>query len=383
MNKSKLLILIAILSLVFTLTTVTYSWFLVSTGVDIDVDPYLTVEAKDELLISLDGGSTYNGSYTTNIAFGSVLDVSGNGLNLYNPTDFSGANQDVPTAFESATAMTLSSPLNDGHYLELSVIFRSKNQLSILLGSESTVLPAELNAETLERKSTYGNYTCDYIAGATRVAFLNGDKSSLNMLWIPNDTYELYNEAGASASFRANGTREASYKYYSLVNNAYVLNTYPASDIYTRKLVPGSTNTTVTSQGLCSNLVTLTKANEEDEFYTGTVVVRIWIEGTDRESRIALSGGKVSIHLVFVGYTKTMNSDWETSIATIAASNTIVNGSAYTGMYVNNAATITNESAWAAFNEAALTSGQTYYCYYPGTDDYLNSSMTYFTYTAS
>ena len=40
--------------------------------------------------------------------------------------------------------------------------------------------------------------------------------------------------------------------------------------------------------------------NETDGMYYASLVVRIWIEGTDREARLALAGGEFDVNLQVV-----------------------------------------------------------------------------------
>lgn len=51
-------------------------------------------------------------------------------------------------------------------------------------------------------------------------------------------------------------------------------------------------------------LVTLTKTNEDDLYYTGSIVMRIWVEGTDREAKYPLAGGIFNAKLHFTAAIK-------------------------------------------------------------------------------
>lgn len=103
-------------------------------------------------------------------------------------------------------------PLNDGtnwikkrtpvaneDFYEEDIYFRSKSQLDVYLSGASSISPNS----TTDNFSTFGNFSRDYIAGASRVAVFdvtkeddkttdaNEETLEKKLLWIPNDNYEL------------------------------------------------------------------------------------------------------------------------------------------------------------------------------------------------
>ena len=101
------------------------------------------------------------------------------------------------------------------------------------------------------------------------------------------------------------GTPEESYSYYKFDDdeNKYVLNTFAAGDYITS--IPNLTfdarpDETDPAQA-AMKLATLTRAEGETE-YTGSATFNIWVEGTDREARRALAGGKFNTDIVFIAY---------------------------------------------------------------------------------
>ncbi len=378
-SKNKILILISLLVLTFSLVSVSYSWFLISNSVDIDLDSSLTVASRNDLLISLDNGVTWSGSYSTGTSFGTVLDVSGNGVNLYTPIAFTGALNDIPTNFDTATPIYFTSPNSDGDYLELKIMFRSQAPLTVLFGGDSAINPVSSDANV--RRSTFGSFTLDNIAGAARLAILNSSKDETIMIWAPNPYFQLTYSGDATAEFTKNGTIEPAYYYYSYDGISYTKQTVSKNAYYTRDYIVGSTSTTSGEQGSSKVLLSLNKENESDVYYTGTLNVRIWIEGTDRESQIPLSGGKVSMSLVFIGSSKTVNETWENNISYIENNGSLDGTADYTGLYINRLSTSGDLTSWEAYNTSLLINGKTYVVYYAGNESYLDSSITYFTYT--
>lgn len=47
--------------------------------------------------------------------------------------------------------------------------------------------------------------------------------------------------------------------------------------------------------------VTLTKGDEDAEYYTGNITINIWAEGTDRDALVPLMGGKFNTSITFTG----------------------------------------------------------------------------------
>lgn len=191
----------------------------------------------------------------------------------------------------------------------------------------------------------YGRFSRDAIVGAVRVAFLNFADSSHSLtvneivnneqttfnsepalLWIPRP--DLFLDNGATANTEqellkdgqtegweldtgvtntkllvSKAQRNTSYstyehQYYNIFENqsAAVLQTYEAA-------IPSVYNASAGGDkvyfGQQKELLPLTYYNSVDHKYYGKIRVRIWIEGTDSESRRALAGGmfRVAFHI--------------------------------------------------------------------------------------
>ena len=119
-----------------------------------------------------------------------------------------------------------------------------------------------------------------------------------------NTTYNLVSDSQTNASYST-----YIHQYYNVFSVAQ--NETPAITTYTAA-VPSTLNTSAPSGtekvtlGRSCRLIPLNHINDtnndgepDDGKYYGKVRVRIWIEGTDSESRRALAGGKfnVSFHI--------------------------------------------------------------------------------------
>lgn len=95
-----------------------------------------------------------------------------------------------------------------GDYYVEDIWFQSDKELEVYLTSESTIKPldADKTSDQWERKSDYGSFSKDNIAGAARVAFFQldsktpggsnidadaVDKVAPEFIWIPNEKYQL------------------------------------------------------------------------------------------------------------------------------------------------------------------------------------------------
>lgn len=95
-----------------------------------------------------------------------------------------------------------------GDYYVEDIWFQSDKQLDVYLTNESTIKPldSDKTEEQWERKSDYGSFSKDNIAGAARVAFFQldaktesgsnidadaVDKVAPEFIWIPNEKYQL------------------------------------------------------------------------------------------------------------------------------------------------------------------------------------------------
>ncbi len=210
-------------------------------------------------------------------------------------------------------------------YIDYYAVIRATMGGKLALGGNSTVSPLSTayTGESADKKSPYGDFSIDNIAGAVRVAFIvcvpTGDVScdeilfndfgdlyyvdsegqdvmvpyteQLGLIWIPNPnysvsvTYDAHN-LPTSATFTPSGTAEGTYSYY---NGSSVVS-YGAGVNYTSQL--NHNNYFVITNSLWHNL--------GNDSYNVCVKIRIWIEGTDREANTVLSGGMFDTEIEFL-----------------------------------------------------------------------------------
>ena len=85
------------------------------------------------------------------------------------------------------------------------------------------------------------------------------------------------------------------YYYDATTNKLKDLNSYSSPPLY----ATSSTEKARNIVGKDKAIVTLTKENTTDEYYTAHVVMRVWVEGTDRDAKTPLAGGKFNLKLHF------------------------------------------------------------------------------------
>lgn len=102
---------------------------------------------------------------------------------------------------------------------------------------------------------------------------------------ISSAAYGLKIFVGSSYSVITDSTAQQSYQYYNTSTNT----------------LETLTTVKLTNELGTAPIVTLTKQNETDQYYTAHIRVRIWAEGTDREAKTPLEGGTFNTQLVFEG----------------------------------------------------------------------------------
>lgn len=201
-----------------------------------------------------------------------------------------------------------------------------------------------LTGSGVTRKSDYGNFSRDAIVGAVRVAFidytddgtitadsltqsLQNDKlaSEASLLWVPRPDLYLNNNShdsdvtGWSLNTDVADTDTFNLQSAALTDSNYSTYRHQQYNIFNSRTennddVPD--NQIITNTGsyvhisseddedgcyclndsvALTNLAytkTVVENNQDVTYYYGKVRVRIWVEGTDTESRRALAGGK-------------------------------------------------------------------------------------------
>lgn len=309
--KKKILFSVLAILLIAVLIVGSLAWFFMNENTYVDFGPDIMCEAGESLEISEDG-LTWSGIIKKQGFSSETIDITGDGVNFFKPTGINEGAQ--PEGFATA------SPVNEdgGEYIEMDLTFRSTTEMSVYLNGDSTVSPVSTDGS----KNIFGNFSRDYIAGATRVAFIH--KGEVKMIWAPNPQYQLTKGEGGYA-FNENGVAEETY-YYTVKNgDDYVHTPFSADDFANNKFVCGSTGANTVTEGTSARLFTLSPQN--GDFAKETITVRIWFEGTDREANEALAGGKVAVKLKFTGIDKVENTDGQNAVNAIA-----YNGEEFTGL---------------------------------------------------
>lgn len=215
------------------------------------------------------------------------------------------------------------------------------------VNNESVAVPdgSLLTGDSVTRKSDYGDFSKDAIVGAVRVAFIDFDNEddtltadsltqSLqndqlaeepSLLWVPRPDLYLNNNgrdsepngwslntgvvSGDTFDLQSAGLTDTAYstyrhQQYNIFNRRLVSeNMVPDTSIITNteQYVHVSSKDSEDNEYHLNDTVELTSLsypktvvenNQNVTYYYGKVRVRIWVEGTDSESRRALAGGK-------------------------------------------------------------------------------------------
>ena len=178
-NTNIFIIMLSFVTLTFVLISSAFSWFLISKDVDINFDTPLHVDLKGGLEVSIDGGEYYASSFALDCELPDVLDISGDGINLFTPNAFTGIDNDIPVSYASATPIILTgdytsdTPIynaSEGDFIELPLTFRSRQPLSVYLSSSSFIRPRNTSGNTSSYFSS-GNITTSNILPAPTNSF--------------------------------------------------------------------------------------------------------------------------------------------------------------------------------------------------------------------
>ena len=134
----------------------------------------------------------------------------------------------------------------------------------------------------------YGNLYLVMKSGSLQLV----DESSLNI----NDLVTVY--VGSSYELLTESSESQEYRYYDNTSKS----TVTLGENTTPKLFSSPSydpTQTVTAVGDVA-VATLTKAKSTDEYYTANIVMRVWVEGTDRDALIPLADGIFNMSLHFI-----------------------------------------------------------------------------------
>lgn len=303
----------------------TYAWFAINTSANVTLSE-VEVKGPGELLMKLT--SPIETEWTTNLVLKEndfaklkMVDVSGKGNGtFYRPKAVDGNGNpgdgtdwlNVSVGQEGGTATTNHNGANVD-YMQISVDFKAQSDnnpdsidLILKAGSKiSTVAPtAKLQNEDpdlIENKSTFGNFSKDYVVGGIRVSAMPDSGVSTDnpiFLWIPEPNVELKVDGeGENKTYSILTNPETDQPKHTYVNS--ISNSgnpkYSTVDFTGEKLISGQI--TSGASGTEKPIVTLTDTNS-DGYYTGSATFYVWLEGCDTEARRALVGGRFRLQLL-------------------------------------------------------------------------------------
>lgn len=290
-----------LLLVVASVFVVSYAWF-VNTDKNKTDNLIIKTKASRLLYISMDDGKTWSTELSLNLDdnFKFNNEVTGNGVNFYKA--LTKRDDGMPITFKEATA--------GSDYLEFDLLFKSNANLGVFLDSDSYVIPTagieEVNlvGDYAVSKSSYGDFSRDLIVGAIRISFTENDyvdskyvsKLESSLVWAPNKNYELIYNNGIY-SFDINSSNSQDYRYIDSSNGfeyKYINN------------FKDNLNTDFDSDNANGDPM-ITKIDPEYNDGIKSVTVRIWVEGNDRETNDALTGGSFKLNLNFMGIVKNEN----------------------------------------------------------------------------
>lgn len=375
MNKKRIIFVSVCAILLLSLVTGTLAWFYVNEDVSVSYGNSVFCEAGDSLEISLVENGV-NSRWTSTIDYSGVdftlIDISGDGINMYRPTEIDENQQ--PVAMQKAIS-SLEDP-QKYDYLEMELSFRSTSKMNVYFSEESFILPVDASNTT---SNIYGSFSRDYIAGAMRVAMVD-DSGNLKMLWAPNSKYHLIQNANGSYSFKPESTPESAYYYYGEDAEGNVVQTEIPAEYYAdNRFVIDSTGATKENPGNSPVLLSLAPEGE-GAYDQKNLKIRIWFEGTDREAHQALAGGNVKIKLKFVGIGKETDENKQAAIDAITFNQ---NDSTFTGV-VEGMVFSKDGLTWTEYKAGSdslpvLQSGESIYIKYPETDTHCETKYIKFT----
>lgn len=311
-EKRKLIIVsVQLLIIIASILVVSYAWYYNNRDADTQ-DIKVTTYSYVDLLVSLDNGATWNTTTSFNIPIDFTFneEVTSDGVNFYKAT----------SREADGTPITLGIAENGKDYLEFPVLFKSSGNVGVFLKDTSTVEPTVgttsdiLIGNHASNMSSSGSFSRDLIAGSVRVAFIENDnisgtyvpKSYASMIWAPNSNYEVSCDS-YTCSASINSTNSQEYVYLDGSDVAGISTKHVSNlraDLhasYEERNAGGDPYITLINAQY--NDVT-----ELDEGIT-KVTVRVWVEGTDRDTINALAGGEFNLKLDFVGIQKQINSE--------------------------------------------------------------------------
>lgn len=207
----------------------------------------------------------------------------------------------------------------DADYISFTIYFRASTQMEVYLTSTSFVEPKNENGNYSPYAAKENEFSRDWIAAASRIAFVDNNKT-VRMLWAPlSDRKLFYDVTGERKGYKITQIAEHTpkvgefyYYYLDETEQAYqqcnyrffnqVSNTANNAVGYTNTPIYTKIQSSTAAKSQNERPVAELTLNSETGFYEGSVTVNIWIEGCDNEARRALAGGNIHFAFVFAGF---------------------------------------------------------------------------------
>ena len=292
------------LVLLLAIGAASYAWFINNgeAGVRTDDNVVITVDNRLEIRPVGSEDESWHAILTQKQG-GTYPDITGDGLHFYFPTTLTADDEPV---YDDLSTFAYVNNLSDRDlfYMTLKIEFRSRIPMDVYLAEGSFV--GGMDMATLDDLSE--SVSSDLIAGAVRVSFaeeklVDGKRQEeLKVVWIPNDHYQLIVNDDGSFDWETGSTVTEAYGYLTPNNGTLddstemVWTTWSESDYTSGRVVVGEDGLATTGNpNGCRPLLSLNGRE------TKTLVIRIWIEGTDNEANSTLNGGYIKYNLNFVG----------------------------------------------------------------------------------
>lgn len=326
-KKKRNLIFANVFLLLVLVAGATYAWFAINTTANVTVSE-VEVKGPGELEMKIrdqaDAKWSTNLTLTeTDFANLKMVDVSGKGNGTFyrpNAVDGDGNPGATATWLNVSADQTIGAPVTGNHnganvdYMQINLDFRARSnsgadsiKLILKAGSKiSTVAPtAKLKGPDAENKSTFGDFSKDYVVGGIRVSAMP-DSTTITgepiFVWIPEPNVELkVDTTGETKTYSILTTPEkdqTKHTYVSSINNnptpTYTTDTLTGDNsAISGQITPSEGE----SKGTEKEIVSLTKKNSTG-YYEGSATFYVWLEGCDTEARRALVGGKFRLQLL-------------------------------------------------------------------------------------
>lgn len=333
----------------------TMAWFMFDETATIKTADNMQITVGAKLEVSMVGDDGKAGEWGQLISCDTpttLPDITGNGSLFYFPKVLT-EDDDTFEASDTFYEISDASEDKDSYFITMHLRFRTTLPMDVYLSEESFVsgLSDVLVGADVDNKSIFGDFSRDGIAGAVRVAFIEYDPAAIDEytiknVWIPNDKYEISytddqigNEGDHRAVFTTDGNREYAavesetprfnYGYMTQDGDKMEFEPWTLDQYVSRYVTLDSQNfATVNSDGSqwineAASLITFNEADFKNGIAERDLIIKIWIEGTDREADKAFTDGQLKYNFSFIGIQKAA---FETENSELAAKKIVSDG---------------------------------------------------------